>query len=206
MAYALNTHFQYSGPEGWHFHAKHAKQNTMTAVQMHNEVRLLSKPEWFHRYLFDLIATQSMHVCKPLPRPEAALLASCWRQLKPVATRRKIEETAEEQYNPKVMHDGLFQQLKIHPLQPVAISANWHTGTHAHRHMGTRAHTGAQAHRHTGTHAHTRTHACAHARAHTHTHTHTLEHTRSPKHPPDPPPLSHTAPAKIPKIPKNKRA
>ena len=116
MAHALNTHFQYSGPEGWHFHAKHATQNTMTAVQMHNEVRLLSKPEWFHRYLFDLIATQRIHVCKPLPRPEAALLASCWWQLKPVAKRRKIEETAEEQYNPKVMHDGLFQQLKIHTL------------------------------------------------------------------------------------------
>ena len=116
MAYALNTHFQCSGPEGLHFHAKHAKQNTMTAVQMHNEVRLLSKPEWLHRYLFDLIATQRIHACKPLPRQEAALLVSCWRQLKPVAKRRKIEETAEEQYNPKVMHDGLFQQLKIRTL------------------------------------------------------------------------------------------
>ena len=25
MAYGLNTHFQCSGPEGWHFHATHAK-------------------------------------------------------------------------------------------------------------------------------------------------------------------------------------
>merc|ERR1711884_899313 len=124
----------------------------MTAAQMHNEVRLLSKPEWFHRYLFDLIATQRIHLCKPLPRPEAALLASCWRQLKPTAKRRKIEEAAEEQYNPKVMHDGLFQQLKIHTLQPVAINANRRTCTQAHRHTGTRAHTGTQAHRHTGRH------------------------------------------------------
>ena len=88
----------------------------MTAVQMRNEVRLLSKPQWFHTYLFDLIATKRIHLCKPLPRPEAALLASCWRQLKPTAKRQKIEEAAEEQYNPKVMHDGLFQQLKIHTL------------------------------------------------------------------------------------------
>ena len=44
MAYALNTHFQCSGPEGWHFVAKRAEPQTMTAVQMRNEVRLLSKP------------------------------------------------------------------------------------------------------------------------------------------------------------------
>ena len=116
MAYALNTHFQCSGPEGWHFHAKNAKQKTMTTVQMRNEVRLLSKPQWFHTYWFDLIATNRIHLCKLLPRPEASLLASCWRQLKPTAKRQKIEEAAEEQYNPKVMHDGLFQQLKIHTL------------------------------------------------------------------------------------------
>ena len=87
----------------------------MTAVQLHNEVRLLSKPQWFRTYLFDLIATKRIHLCKPLSRPEAALLASCWRQLKPTAKRQKIEEAAEEQYNPKVMHDGLFQQLKFTP-------------------------------------------------------------------------------------------
>ena len=116
MAYALNTHFQCSGPEGWHFVAKRAKPKTMTAVQMRNEVRLLSTPQWFHTHLFDLIATKRIHLCKPLPRPEAALLASCWRQLKPTAKRQKIEEAAEEQYNPKVMHDGLFQQLKISTL------------------------------------------------------------------------------------------
>lgn len=94
----------------------------MTTVQMRNEVRLLSQPQWFHTYLFDLIATKRLHLCKPLPRPEALLLpeaaslASCWRQLKPTAKRQKIAEAAEEQYNPKVMHDGLFQQLKINTL------------------------------------------------------------------------------------------
>ena len=103
MAYALNTHFQCSGPEGWHFVAKCATQKTMAIVQMRNEVRLLSKPHWFHTYLFDLIATERSHLCKPLTRPEAALLASCWRQLKPHAERQKIEEASEEQYNPNVI-------------------------------------------------------------------------------------------------------
>ena len=107
---------QCSGPEGLHFCRETCNAKTMTVVQMRNEVRLLSKPQWFHTYLFDLIATKRIHLCKPLPRPEAALLASCWRQLKPTAKRQKIEEAAEEQYNPKVMHDGLFQQLKIHTL------------------------------------------------------------------------------------------
>ena len=58
MAYALNTDFQCSGPEGWHFVAKRATQQTMTAVQMRNEVRVLSKPQWPHTYLFDLIAAK----------------------------------------------------------------------------------------------------------------------------------------------------
>ena len=117
MAYALNTHFQYSGPEGWHFHAKHAKQNTVTAVQMHNEVRLLSKPAWFPRYLGDLITMKRIMMCKQLPRPEAALLGrldrDLWQELTPVAKRRKIEEIAEDKYNPKALDDGLFTQLKI---------------------------------------------------------------------------------------------
>ena len=50
MAYALNTHVQCSGPEGWHFVAKGATHKNMTFVQMRNEVRLLSKPQWFHTY------------------------------------------------------------------------------------------------------------------------------------------------------------
>ena len=96
MAYALNTHFQCSGPEGWHFVAKCATQKTMAIFQMRNEVRLLSKPHWFHTYLFDLIATERIHLCKPLPRPEAAVLARArlWRQLKPNAKRQRIEEVA----------------------------------------------------------------------------------------------------------------
>ena len=83
MAYALNTHFQCSGPEGWHFVAKCATQKTMATVQRCNEVRLLSKPHWLHTYLFHLIATERIHLCKPLARPDAALPASCRRQLKP---------------------------------------------------------------------------------------------------------------------------
>ena len=88
----------------------------MSAIQMRNEVRLLSNPKWFHEYVFDLIATRRIQLCKAIPRPETAFLASCWRHLKPHAKRQKISEAAEEQYNPKVMHDGLFQQLKIHTL------------------------------------------------------------------------------------------
>ena len=48
----------------------------------------------------------------------AAVLAraSRWRELKPNAKRQRIGEVAEEQYNPKVMHGGLFQQLQINTL------------------------------------------------------------------------------------------
>ena len=118
MAHALNIHFQCSGPEGWHFVAPRAQPKKMTTAQMRNEVRLLSKPQWFHSYLFDLVATKSIHLCKLLPRPEAAVLAraSRWRELKPNAKRQRIGEVAEEQYNPKVMHGGLFQQLQINTL------------------------------------------------------------------------------------------
>ena len=116
MALALNTHFQCDGPEGWHFIAKRRKHKTLFAAELRQEVRLLSTPKWFQVYLFDLIASRAIKLCKHLPRPETALLASCWRQLKPTAKRQKIAEAAEEQYNPKVMHDGLFQQLKINTL------------------------------------------------------------------------------------------
>ena len=66
----------------------------------------------------DLVATKSIHLYKLLPRPEAAVLAgaSRWRELKPNAKRQRIGEVAEEQYNPKVMHGGLFQQLQINTL------------------------------------------------------------------------------------------
>ena len=119
MAYALNTHFQCEGPEGWHFARTRANPNdAMAAIQMHNEVRLLTKPQWIPLYLYDLITFKSINLCKQLPRPEAALLASRWRpaaweQLKPTAKRQKIEEAAEDQYNPTGMHDGLFRQLRI---------------------------------------------------------------------------------------------
>ena len=52
--------------------------------------------------LFDLIATKRLRLCKPLPStqtrslPEAALLTSRWRQLKPTAKRQKIAEAAED--------------------------------------------------------------------------------------------------------------
>ena len=120
MALALNTHFQCDGPEGWHFIAKRRKHKTLSAAELRQEVRLLSTPKWFQVYLFDLIASRAIKLCKHLPRPETALLASCWRHfepgLKPTAKRQKISEAAEDQYNPKVMHDGLWQQLKISTL------------------------------------------------------------------------------------------
>ena len=62
MAYALNTHFQCSGPDGWHFTARRAKQKTLTAAEMRREVRLSSKPEWFYVYLLDLIATRRLRI------------------------------------------------------------------------------------------------------------------------------------------------
>ena len=86
----------------------------------------LGVPKWFQEYLFDLIASRAIKLCKQLPRPETALLASCWRHfepgLKPTAKRQKISEAAEDQYNPKVMHDGLWQQLNISTLSlPICL-------------------------------------------------------------------------------------
>ena len=117
-----NTHFQCSGPEGWHFVGKRIRRRTMDAVQIRNEVRLLNQPRWFQTYFKDLIVNGVMTLCKFLPTPERAMLtasakqASRWQQLKPAAKRHKISETAEERYNPKVMDDGLWQQLKINTL------------------------------------------------------------------------------------------
>ena len=71
MALALNTHFQCDGPEGWHFIAKRRKHKTQSAAELRHEVRLLSKPKWFQVYLFDLIASRAIKLCKHLP--------SCWR-------------------------------------------------------------------------------------------------------------------------------
>jgi hypothetical protein len=119
MAYALNTHFQCRGPEGWHVVAKRATKGKKCAAEIHNEVRLLSKPPWFGTHLFDLIATTSFTLCKHLPRPELAVLsrseqkASRWQHLTRTAKRQRIAESAEEQYNPKKMHEGLWQHLRI---------------------------------------------------------------------------------------------
>ena len=91
----------------------------MRAAQLHNEVRLLSKPKWFQTYIFDLLTTGALTLCKPVPRPERAVLsssiatASRWQQLTTYGKRHKISEEAEDQYNPKRMNDKLFTQLKI---------------------------------------------------------------------------------------------
>ena len=119
MAYALNTHFQCTGPEGWHFVAKRVKENKRCAAQLNNDVRLLSKPKWFQTYLFDLLTTGALTLCKSVPRPERAFLssstmrASHWQQLTTYAKRQKLSEEAENEYNPKRMNDNLFKQLKI---------------------------------------------------------------------------------------------
>ena len=119
MAYALNTHFQSTGPEGWHFVAKKVKENKRRAAQLQNEVRLLSKPKWFQTYIVDLLTTGALTVCKRLPRPERAVLSSSiatacrWQQLTTYGKRQKLSEEAEDQYNPKRMNDKLFTQLKI---------------------------------------------------------------------------------------------
>ena len=119
MAYALITHFQCTGPEGWHFVAKRVKENKRCRAQVHNEVRLLSKPQWFQTYIFDLVTTGALTLCKPVPQPQRAVLssstvtASRWQQLTTYGKRQKLSEEAENQYNPKRMNDKLFTQLKI---------------------------------------------------------------------------------------------
>ena len=119
MALALNNYFECDSPYGWHFIAKRRKHNELSIAELRREVRLLSTPKWFQVYLLDLIASRAIKLCKALPRPETALLASGWRhepELKPTAKRQKISEAAEDQYNPKGMHDGLWQQLQISTL------------------------------------------------------------------------------------------
>ena len=121
MAHALNIHFQCTGPEGWHFSAKRMQKKKVAAA-LQNELRLLSKPAWFGRYLLDLFATQSLRLCKPLPRPEVVIMthaeieASRWRHLTPTAKRQRLAEFAERQYNPKEMCDDLWKHLQINPL------------------------------------------------------------------------------------------
>ena len=119
MAYALNVHFQCTGPEGWHFVANRRKENIRRAAKLHNDVRLLSKPKWFQTYILDLFTTGALTLCKHVPRPERAVLsssitkASCWQQLTTYGKRQRLSEEAEDQYNPKCMNDKLFQQLNI---------------------------------------------------------------------------------------------
>ena len=83
-------------------------------AELQNELRLLSKPAWFGRYLLDMIATHSLKLCKPLPRPDLVIMtpdeveASRWRHLTPITKRQRIAEGAERQYHPKEMHDELW--------------------------------------------------------------------------------------------------
>ena len=119
MAYALNTHFQCKGPEGWHFVSKHVEEKKKCAAQLSNEVRLLSKPKWIQTYVIHLINTGALTLCKKLPQPEHAVLssenmrASRWQQLSTYGKRQKLSQEAEVQYNPKHMNDPLFTQLEI---------------------------------------------------------------------------------------------
>lgn len=116
LAHALNIHFQCEGPDGWHFKTKR-KQTQKSVAELHNQLRLLSKPAWFSRYLVDLFATGSLKLCKPLPRPEIVVLmpgergASRWQHLTTTAKRQRLAESAERQYDPKAMHDELWQHL-----------------------------------------------------------------------------------------------
>ena len=120
MAHALNIHFQCQGPDGWHFIAKRVwKDKTKIAAEVRNKLRLLTKPAWLGKYLLDMITSNSLKLCKPLPRPELAFLtpieskASRWQRLTTTAKRQRIAESAERQYNPKEMHDELWKHLRI---------------------------------------------------------------------------------------------
>ena len=89
-------------------------QKKKVVAELQNELRLLSKPAWFGRYLLDMIATHSLKLCKPLPRPDLVMMtpdeveASRWRHLTPITKRQRIAEGAESQYHPKEMHDELW--------------------------------------------------------------------------------------------------
>ena len=60
-----------------------------------------------------VVVVGSVVGCPLVPVSDAGFVPRADTRQRRVETQ-KIEEAAEEQYNPKVMHDGLFQQLKIH--------------------------------------------------------------------------------------------
>ena len=77
------------------------KAKTMAAVQMRNEVRMLSKPPWFHTYVFDLLATKRIHLCKPPTQTRSSivgqLLAAAQTNSKAAEDRRSCRRAVQPQ-------------------------------------------------------------------------------------------------------------
>ena len=116
LCMALNTHFGCNGPEGWHLETKRERKTSWVAdLQRENRVHKL--PGWVQYYLQDLICSQQMRICKPLPYPEEFLLdkagASHWRRQSLIAKRKHLENVAAEKLEPKSLHIELWSMMKV---------------------------------------------------------------------------------------------
>ena len=124
---ALDTHFQCASPEGWHFVTVQAKQ-TKKAAALQRELRLLSRPDWFHKHHSDLISYDQLAPCKALPRPEEAFLssqerASRWQQLSGTSNRQRISDETDKQFDPKELPQELWHKLQVSPRTRVRFSS-----------------------------------------------------------------------------------
>ena len=84
------------------------------------EVRLLKKPNWIATPWFDLIRSGQVSLVKNLPRPEEVIVPSTekqtYRQMKPYAKRQRIEELADERFDPKTLPQELWSRIGISTL------------------------------------------------------------------------------------------
>ena len=113
---ALNTHFGCDGPAGWHVETKE-KRKTPRRADLQRENRVNNLPDWVRNYLFDLVTTQRMRLCKPFPYQEEFLLsrseARHWRQQTVTAKRKHLEEVADEKQEPKSLPKELWTMLNV---------------------------------------------------------------------------------------------
>ena len=116
LCMALNTHFGCNGPEGWHLEGK-TERKTPWNADLQRENRVHKLPSWVQYYLKDLISTQQMRICKPLPYPEEFLLdkagASHWRQQSLTSKRKHLENVAAEKLEPKWLPTELWSMMKV---------------------------------------------------------------------------------------------
>ena len=116
LCMALNTHFGCDGPAGWHVKTKE-KRKTQWSADLQRENRVNKLPDWVRSYLFDLVSTKQMRICKRLPYQEEFLLhrseARHWRHQTLTAKRKHLEEVADKKQEPKSLPAALWTMLNV---------------------------------------------------------------------------------------------